>query len=447
MFTKNKLITGSALLVALSFSQQIRAQEVISIEQAVENTLKNNLNIKQAAFSASLSEENVRQSKNALLPTVNGTINQSMQWGRSQQVSGLFENTQNYNLSPNVSTNVSLFGGGTKINQIRQNKILLAANQTNVEKVKNDLILQVVTAYLQVLNNQDQVKATQQQLDVANSTLKREQALLDVGNKTLADISQAKSQAATAELNLTNAQNQLTISYLTLGQLMEIQPPMTFKVQAPLVNELNNIQNTYVPSDIYKQALNTFPDIKLAELNSKAAEKAIDIAKGGFFPQISLGGGLGSAYYYQFNSNFPISKFTNQLSDNFGQYVSMGISIPIFNGFTTRSSVRKAKITWMQRRTDEQISKNNLIKVINQAVADLNAAQSRYSSTQNAFQAQKDAFYVIDQRYNVGLVNSLDYSTAQTNRNKAEIDFILAKYDLLFRAKVIDYYLGKQIVF
>lgn len=447
MFTKNKLITGSALLVALSFSQQIRAQDVISIQQAVENTLKNNLNIKQAAFSASLSEENVRQSKNALLPTVNGTINQSMQWGRSQQVSGLFENTQNYNLSPNLSANVALFGGGTKLNQIRQNKILLAANQTNVEKVKNDLILQVVTAYLQVLNNQDQVKATQQQLDVANSTLKREQALLDVGNKTLADISQAKSQAATAELNLTNAQNQLTISYLTLGQLMEIQPPMTFKVQAPLVNELNNIQNNYVPTDIYKQALSTFPDIKLAELNSKAAEKAIDVAKGGFFPQISLGGGLGSAYYYQFNSNFPISKFTNQLSDNFGQYVSMGISIPIFNGFTTRSSVRKAKITWMQRKTDEQISKNNLIKVINQAVADLNAAQSRYSSTQNAFQAQKDAFYVIEQRYGVGLVNSLDYSTAQTNRNKAEIDFILAKYDLLFRAKVIDYYLGKQIVF
>ena len=124
MFTKNKLITGSALLLALSFSQQIKAQEVISIQQAVENTLKNNLNIKQAAFSASLSEENVRQSKNALLPTVNGTINQSMQWGRSQQVSGLFENTQNYNLSPNVSTNVSLFGGGTKLNQIRQNKII-----------------------------------------------------------------------------------------------------------------------------------------------------------------------------------------------------------------------------------------------------------------------------------------------------------------------------------
>jgi len=311
------------------------------------------------------------------------------------------------------------------------------------------LILQVVTAYLQVLNNQDQVKATQQQLEVANSTLKREQALLDVGNKTLADISQAKSQAATAELNLTDAQNQLTISYLTLGQLMEIQPPMTFKVQPPLVNEIENLKTTYVPNDIYKQAMETFPDIKLAWNYTKAAEKAVDVARGSYFPQITFGGGLGSAYYYQFNASSlrPNAAFGNQLTDNFGQFVSMGIQIPILNGFSTRSNVRRAKITLLQRKTDEALAKNNLIKVINQAVADLNAAKSRFSSTQNAFEAQKDAFYVIDQRYNVGLVNSLDYSTAQTNRNRAEIDFILAKYDLIFRAKVIDYYLGKQITF
>lgn len=454
MFTKNKFFTGVVLLSTLSFNQIANAQEVITIKQAVENTLKNNLNIKQAAFSAAVSDETLRQSKNALLPTLNGGIDQSMRWGRSQQVSGLYENRQSYTLSPNLSSNISLFEGGTKLNQIRQNKILLAADQTNVEKVKNDLILQVVTAYLQVLNNQDQVKATQQQLEVANKTLKREQALLDVGNKTLADISQAKSQAATAELNLTDAQNQLSVSYLTLGQLMEIQPPMTFAVKAPDVSELNDVQTKYVPNEIYQQALNSFPDIKLAGLNSKAAKKAVDIASGSYFPKISLGAGLNSAYYYQFNidKTNPIysgvnAPFNDQLSGNFGQYVGMSISIPLFNGFNARSNVRKAKIVLQQRITDEQLAKNNLIKVINQAVADLNAAQSRYRSTQNAFQAQKDAFYVIEQRYGVGLVNSLDFSTAQTNRNKAEIDFILAKYDLIFRAKVIDYYLGKEIIF
>jgi len=448
MFTTNKFFIGSALLLALSLGQKLNAQEVITIQQAVENTLTNNLQIKQAQFNAAVTDENLKQSKNALLPTLSGSVSQSMQWGRSQQLSGLFQNTQNYNLSPNLSANLALFGGGEKINQIKRNKILLAVDQSNVEKVKNDLILQVVTSYLQVLAAEDQVKATRQQLEVSNATLKREQALLDVGNKTLADISQAKSTAATSELNLTDAQNTLTIAYLTLGQLMEFQPPMNFKVQPPLVNDLANIDKKYSAYDIYNQALGIFPDIKVASLSTKAAEKAIDVAKGNYFPKVSIGGGLGSAYYYQFNNVFGSnSPFFNQLADNFGKFVSMSISIPILNGFSTRSSVRIAKINLQQRKTEEQLAKNNLNKVISQAVADLIAAQSRFESTQNAFQAQKDAFYVIEQRYNVGLVNSLDFSTAQTNRNKAEIDFIQAKYDLLFRAKVIDYYLGRQITF
>lgn len=449
MFTKNKFFTGSALLMALCFSQNIKAQEIITIQQAVDNTLKNNLQIKQAQFSAALSEENLSQSKYALLPNLNGSVNQSMQWGRSQQSSGLYENTQTYNLSPNLSSSVTLFGGGALLNQIRQNKFFLEADKSNVDKIKNDLILQVVTAYLQVLYNTDLARASKDQLDIANKTLVRENALLDAGNKTLADISQAKSQVATAELNLTNAQNQLSISYLTLGQLMEMQPSQKFVVQAPLIDNIKPEINNQDAEDVYENALRIFPDIKLASLRSAAAKQGVNVAKGSFFPKISLSAGLGSAYYYQFNVNplYPNSGFNKQLSDNFGQYVSMGINIPIFNGFSARSNVRKAKINYDNTLTQEQLAKNNLNKVVFQATTDLKAAESRYVSTQNAFNAQKDAFYVVEQRYNVGLVNSLDYSTAQTNRNKAEIDFIQAKYDLLFRAKVIDYYLGKQIIF
>ncbi len=162
-----------------------------------------------------------------------------------------------------------------------------------------------------------------------------------------------------------------------------------------------------------------------------------------------MGAGLNTSYSYQFNYNGanPQSSFIDQIDQRLGQSIGMSLQIPIFNGFTARSSVRRAKITYQNTLTSEQLAKNNLNKVIFQATTDLKAAESRYGSTQNAFNAQKDAFYVVVQRYNVGLVNSLDYSTAQTNRNKAEIDFIQAKYDLLFRAKVIDYYLGKQITF
>lgn len=450
MFTKNKFLTGFALIVGFCVSQNVRAQEVITIQQAVDNTLKNNLQIKQAQFSAALSEENLSQSKYALYPTVNGSINPNLTFGRGlDQTTFQVTNQTSLYTSGNLSTNVDLFQGFAKINQIRQNKTLLEADKSNVDKVKNDLILQVVTAYFQVLYNTDLARASKDQLDIANKTLVRENALLDAGNKTLADISQAKSQVATAELNLTNAQNQLSVSYLTLGQLMELQPSQKFVVQAPIIDNIQVTPTTNNPEEIFDNAMKIFPDIKLANLRSLAAKQAIDVAKGAYSPRLSLGAGLSSSYSYQFNyaGQFAQQSFTDQINQRFGQSIGMSIQIPIFNGFTARSGVRRAKINYNSTLTQEQLAKNNLNKVIFQATTDLKAAQSRFISTQNAFNAQKDAFYVVEQRYNVGLVNSLDYSTAQTNRNKAEIDFIQAKYDLLFRAKVIDYYLGKQINF
>lgn len=450
MFTTNKLIASSALLLVIGFNQKVKAQQVITIQQAVENTLNNNLTIKQAQFSAALTEENLTQSKYALYPNLNASVNPTLTFGRGlDQTTFQVTNQTSLFTSANLSTNVDVFQGFSKLNQIRQNKTLLAADRSNVEKIKNDLILNVVTAYLQVLYNTDLERASKEQLDIANKTLVRENALLDAGNKTLADISQAKSQVATAELNLTNAQNALSISYLTLGQLMEMQPNQRFVVQAPLIDNVKATPPTLSAEEIYNNALGIFPDIKLASLRSLAAKQAIAVAKGAYMPSLSFGAGINTSYSYQFNYNglFPQASFADQINQRLGQSIGMSLQIPIFNGFITRSNVRRAKITYNNTLTQEQLAKNNLNKVIFQATTDLKAAEGRFSSTQNAFNAQKDAFYVVEQRYNVGLVNSLDYSTAQTNRNKAEIDFIQAKYDLLFRAKVIDYYLGKQIVF
>lgn len=477
IFSTNKLFSGVILFAALGFTQSAKAQEVITIQQAVDNALNNNLQIKQAAFGAALSNETLIQSKNALLPSVNGSTNFNKNFGRSIDPStNQFISQQFTSANGNLNASADIFQGFQKINQIRQNKLLLAADQTNVEKIKNDLILQVVTAYMQILYNKDLLAASQQQLEVAKQTLKREQALLEVGNKTLADVSQAKSQVATAELNTTNAQNTLSISYLTLNQLMEKQPENRFEVQAPVVAENYSLQSSYDINAIFATAVTSFPDIKLASLRTQAALRGISVAKSSYYPTLSIGGGLGTNYssgrskvvsvtpngFTEIGRTLTTNEsvvtpnfvtvlgkqtFGSQIKDNFNQFIGLNLSIPIFNGFLARTNVRKAKINYQNTQVQEQLTRNNLNKVISQAVYDLKAAESRYASTQNAFNAQKDAFYVVEQRYNVGLVNSLDYSTAQTNRNKAEIDFIQAKYDLIFRAKVIDYYLGKQITF
>jgi len=481
IFTSSPMFTGLSIVLSVAFTtgfmQKSTAQEVITIQEAIDKTLSGNLQVKQSKLSENLSEENLGQSKYALLPNFSSSSSYNVNYGRSVDPSTYsFNNTQFSSFNGSISTSVALFQGFQKLNQIKQNKLLVAVDKTNTEKIKNDLILQVITAYLQILYNKDLLKAADQQLGVSKQQLDVQQQLLDVGNKTLADLSQAKSQLATSELNKTNAENALTISYLTLAQLMEIPSSSKFEVQAPVLSSFNKPSTNYNPDQVYDNALTFFPDIKLAALKSEAAKKGIEVAKGTFYPTLSLGGSLGSNYsstskkvtgivpgdivpigYTQTTNETVVTQttktlteaypFQKQLKDNFGQSFGFSLSIPIFNGFQARSNVRKARINYLQSQTQEQLAKNNLSKVIYQAVADLKAAEGRYSSTTNTFLAQKDAFHVIEQRYAVGLVNSLDYSTSQTNMNKAEIDMIQAKYDLLFRAKVIDYYLGKQIIF
>ena len=474
-----RLIIRIALIfpiVYLTMLQIGQGQEVITIQDAIEKTLSNNLQIKQSQLSESLSEENLSQSKIAIFPNVNGSSSYNVNFGRSIDPStNQFLSQKFSSFNGNLNGSVTLFQGFQKMNQIKQNKLLLAADQTNTQKVKNDLILQVITSYLQILYNKDFLKAANQQLNVAQQQLKQQQQLLDVGNKTLADLSQAKSQLATAQLNVTNADNSLTISYLTLAQLMEIPSSTKYEIQAPVLASFNKPSTNYNPDQVYAEALEIFPDVKLASFRSEAAKRGIEVAKGNYYPNLSFGAGLGTNYSSGRSRVISIApngvtkigttiggedvvapnfttvtenyRFQNQFTDNFNQAIGLNLQIPIFGGFTARSGVRKARIAYLQNQTQEQLTKNNLNKVIYQAVADLKAAESRYESTTNTYLAQKDAYYVIQQRYEVGLVNSLDYSTAQTNLNKAEIDMIQAKYDLLFRAKVIDYYLGKQIIF
>jgi len=454
-----KIIPYSALpklTLALSFAfitgfvQKTNAQEIITIQQAIEETLHNNLQVKKSQYSESTSEENLKLAKQSLYPSLNGGIDQNMRWGRNNLGNtGIYQNTQSYGFTPGVSLGVDLFNGLSKINQIRQNKILLEAGKANTDKIKNDLILQVITSYMEILYNKDRLTAAKQQLSVAQQQQKQQQELLDVGNKTLADLAESKSQTATAQLDVTTAENALSISYLTLAQLMDIPSSTRYDVQAPVLSSFNNPTVNYNPEEVYSEAIRLFPDIKLAALQTAAAKKDIDIAKGSYFPKLNLSGSYGSYFNYNYNlpANAQNESFGDQIKNNVSKGIGIGLNIPIFNGSQARIGVRKAKINLMQVQADEQLAKNNLNKIIYQAVADLKAAKSTFESTTNTFNARKEAFSVIEQRYNVGLVNSLDYNTSLTNKNKAEIDMIRAKYDLLFKAKVIDYYLGKQIVF
>ncbi|ADY52986.1 outer membrane efflux protein [Pseudopedobacter saltans DSM 12145] len=437
--------TGFVLFLGVMCTFQIsnlQAQEKrkISLRQAIDLALSNNLQVRQSALQSQISAENLKQSRFELFPSLNGSSSASRQFGLFfDQASGTVVQ-QADQLDGNLGTSVPIFQGFSLRNRILQNKALLNSDVSNVEKAKNDLLLSVITTYLQALANRDLVSASHQQLSLSNEQLNIAKRNFDVGNKTLADLSQAKAQVANNELSLTNAQNAFDLSVLELKQLMELNLDQDIELEVPYIPSLAKLELGYTANAVYNQAVENYPDVKVAKYNTEASSYALKAAKGDLYPSLSFRGGIGTRY-----SSILSNSFSKQLEDNVNKYVGVQLNIPIFNNYRIRSSVNIAKIRFENAKVAEQAAKNSLNKVINQAILDLRAADKRFYATQSALDASKEAFEVTKKRYEVGLVSAIELNTSQVNFNKSEFDFIQAKYDLLFRSKVVDFYLGKPI--
>ena len=471
---KIHFIAFSFGLVAFSFTTA-KAQQVISLQKAIDLTLANNLTIKQSQITEQLGTEDYKQSKYNKLPSLTVNPQASYNFGRSPNLTTYSYTSQSFlYINAQASLSLTLFQGGQLRNQILQNKIALDVDKTNTTKIKNDLLLNVVTDYLTILTDQDLVIAAKQQIDLAKITLDRAQKNFDQGNATRADLAQAESQVSTAELNLITAQNQVDLAILILKQYMEMDPNTDISVEKPDISKLSNVKTIYDAGEVIKTAIDVNPDIKLAELQQQGYAQAIKVAKGSYYPTVSLFGGLGSNYSSisqnitgistvqqqigtvqgtntpvtgqiqapVYASSYPFgSQFSNNLNESFG----ISMQIPIFNRFTARTSVRKAKLNYEYAQVTTQLAKNTLSKTIIQAVLDLHAAVKSYQSALQTYESNKEALNVTKQRYDAGFVNTLDYNTAVTNYNKSQNDMINAQYTMIFRSKVIDYYLGNQI--
>ena len=410
--SKLKRPTFAFALFLVIFSYKVNAQQVISLQKAIDLTLQNNLNIKQAQLTEALADEDFKQSKNNLLPIISANPQATYNHGKSQVAGAFAYASSTLNLNGNASISVTLFQGGQLKNQILQNKLILDADKTATSKVKNDLIL-----------------------------------------------------------------NQVDLAILILKQFMEMPATTDILVEKPDISKLTDIKTIYDPTEVIKTALTVNPDIKLAETQQQTYLQAIKVAKGNYYPTLSLFGGLGSNYSNQAKANTsdqptittgpspvgvvqgtgqnvlpliysynqaPIS-FIDQLNNNFNQSIGLSLQIPIFNRFTAQTSVRKAKISYQNAELATQIAKNNLSKTIIQAILDLHASEKSYQSALQTFESNKEALNVTKQRFEAGLVNTLEYNTALTNYNKSQNDMIEGRYQMIFRSKVIDYYLGNQI--
>lgn len=272
------------LCVFLSFRAMLsNAQELIPLEKALDLALANNLQVKQAALQVALSEKDVLQAKSDLYPSANAGSSASWNWGTFfDQSAGRLITTSGNSLGASLSVSVPIFKGFQRVNQISMNKYLLMSDQSQVDKIKNDLQLAVVTTYLEALTNHDLMEASREQLTLSKEQLEVTLANFEVGNKTLADLALAKSQVAKDELTVTSARNAYELSIVTLKQLMEMDPSIPMILEKPKPLGPQPTAASYDPVTVYNHAVKYFPEIRRAEYNRLAAAKNIAIARGGY---------------------------------------------------------------------------------------------------------------------------------------------------------------------
>ena len=416
------------------------------LEECIKYAIDNNIQIKQQVLQTMYQENTLAQSKLNLLPTLNGQASHNYSFGRVlDETSYEFrnQNSQSNNFYAGGSTN--LFNGLQNYNTIRKNKNQLLASELDLQNIKDNISLNIALAYLQILLNNELVATTGNQLQITKQQIGKTKKMFEAGSVAKGNLLQIESQAAGEELQLINLLNQLDISYLTLTQMLELKTPEGFRIVTPEISIDTNTVITGKVEDIFAQAQGTRPEIKSAELNLLASEYDLKIAKGGRSPRLSLSHSFNTRYSdLAIKPSAPLEDyaFGEQLNDNINYGVGFSLSIPILNGWQVNKNIANSKINIENYRYTLEAQKKQLYKNIQQAYADAVAALKKFSASMKAVASMEESFRYTEQKFNVGMVTPVDYNAAKTQLLNAQSDMAQAKYEFIFKTKVLDFYKG-----
>ena len=440
---KQAILFISLLLISIGG----KAQERWSLRRCIDYAIEHNINIRRTANAVEQSAVEANSAKWARLPNLNGSAGQSWNWGRTQTAvknedtgdySTVYVNTSSQGSNLNLSTSIPLFTGLQIPNQYALAKLNLKAATADLAKAQEDIAINVASAYLQVLFNQELQQVAESQVELSLQQQARITRLADMGKASMAEVAEAKARVAQDQMTAVQARNNYELALLDLSQLIELESPEGFLLESPDVSFA--LQQLTPPDEIYQTALVNKPAIQAAEYRLEGSKHSIRIAQSAYYPQLNLNGSLGTNYYSTINRTF-----RQQMGDNFSKYVGLSLSVPIFNRFSTRNRVRTARLQRDNYALQLTETKKTLYKEIQQAWYNAVAAESKYSSSHTAAEAGAESFRLMSEKYENGKANAVEYNEAKQNLMRAQSDELQAKYEYLFRSKILDFYKGETI--
>ena len=436
------LLVILVMLVRLDILAQERQW---SLRECCDYAIEHNISIKQQENQCRQQELQLSTAKNSRLPDLSASVGQNFSFGRGLTMDNTYTNTNTSSTSFSLGTSVPLFTGFQIPNQIKLNQLNLEAATADLEKAKDDIRTQVAQAYVQILYDMEMADVAHRQIEIDSAQVARLQAFVDNGKASEAELSQQKATLANSRLTATQADNNKKLAILTLTQLLELPTPEGFSIVRPSLENLNMLATLATPDQIYAEALGIKPEIVAQQLRLKGTEHSIKIAQAGYYPTLSFGGGLGTNYYT--TSGFKADRFGKQLENNFSQYLSLNLNIPIFNRFSTRNSVRSARIDQKTQQLQYDNTKKTLYKEIQQVYYNAMNAQTKTQSSAEAVKSSKDAFELMQAKYENGKANITEFNEAKNNYLKSESDLVQARYENLYQNALLEFYRGRELNF
>ncbi|MCE1200972.1 MAG: TolC family protein [Bacteroidia bacterium] len=446
-------VLAAMIGVLLLMSGGLLAQKRMTLEDCINYALEHNIRIKQAKLDVEAADISSTESRLSLLPSLNGSVSHSFGWGRSVDMATYqYVDKQTQSSYFNLGSDVTLFGGLQKQEAIKQRRADYLAAKYGHDKMQNDIALTVASYYLQILFNRELLANARAQAEVTRQQIERTQRLVEAGTLARGALLEVQAQGANEEVAIVQAENQLNLAYLDLLQLLEIEAGTPIEIDVPSLKVETSPEILPIQM-IFNKALDVMPEIKAAEMRLKSTKHSMNMAKGNRYPSLGLSASLGTNYSDQIRlSNNPmdpdynkIKAFEDQWKDNRSATLSLRLSVPIFNGYQISSYIGRSKINVLNADYNLQLSQNTLRKSVEAAYADAMAALSTFKAREKSLVSLRESFNYTEQRFNVGMVNAVDYNIAKNQLNRAESELLSSKYDYIFKLKILDFYLGRSL--
>lgn len=448
--------------------------ERLSLQQAVDIAVKNNITVRQSALRVETADINRKQAKAYLLPVVNGDFNYGWNNGRNiDPFSNIYVNQQLTGSNVSVSGSWTLFNGMQVQNSMKQTRLSHEASLMELQQSKETLVINVIMNYLQVLSNEDLLLNVQNQARVTQTQVERLQVLVKEGAIGQYQLSDMKGQLANDQVAIVNAKNSVELSKISLCQLLNVKSDKALALER---NEAPFPQEAYgaTPESIFEMAHKQLPAVKASDLRVESAKRSIQVERGAFLPRIGLYGNLFSNYSSAAELRTPTSltdvttdnyvlvnnvrsnvvipqqqfkfdpiSYNSQIKNNVGSSFGVAAQVPLFNNMRTKYRVDQARVALRIAELDKEQIDVNLRQQIEQAYANMEASFNRYRAFHEQYNEYEESFRANEIRFNNGVINSFEYLSAKNNMDRARLNLTQVRYEYIFRTKILDYYQGK----